>query len=81
MPEIRDYYTAVKDMDIPDLHARRNELVGSTTPGQYRDLPDETLAELLAIARELRKRAAISPKRTAGPRKPKADKQSLDSLI
>lgn len=80
MPEIRDYYAYVKTLDVPALDARRNELMASSPTGQYRDLPDEALAELLAISRERRKRAAVSPKRANG-RKPKADKESLDALI
>ena len=83
MPEIRDYYTHVKELDIPGLHQRKNELLAGRAPGEFRQLDDEALAELLAITRELRKRAAVSPKRSggSGSRKPKADKESLDALI
>lgn len=78
MPEIRDYYSHVRDLDIPALHSRRNELL-ATGNGAFTSLSDENLAELLAVTRELRKRAAISPRRSA--RKAKEDKDSLDSII
>lgn len=82
MPEIRDYYSHVKDMDIVDLHTRRNEIVSSVPSGQYRDLSDEALAELLAISREMRKRAAVGTKRNVGKKsKPPTDKESLEALI
>lgn len=83
MPEIRDYYVYVKDLDIAALHQRKNDLLAGKLPGEYRDLDDDALAELLAITRELRKRAAVSPKRANGGRKPKTpkDKESLDALI
>ena len=79
MPEIRDYYTFVKDLDIPALHMRRNELLAQGQ-GTFASLPDDALIELLAVTRELRKRAAISPKRNS-VRKTKEDKDSLDSII
>lgn len=81
MPEIRDYYLHVKDMDLASLHTRRNEIVSSVPAGQYRDLGDEALAELLAISREMRKRAAVGTKRTAKKSKAPADKESLEALI
>jgi hypothetical protein len=81
MPEIRDYYSHVKDMDITQLHQRRNELVSTAPSGQYRDLEDEALAELLAITREMRKRAAVGTKRTAKAPRVKVDKESLDALL
>lgn len=81
MPEIRDYYVHVKDMDISSLHSRRAELIATAPSGQYRDLDDEALAELLAIARQMRKLAAVGIRKTTGVRKPKADKESLDALI
>lgn len=80
MPEIRDYYTFVRDLDIPALHTRRNELLAKGN-GAFASLPDDALIELLAVTRELRKRAAISPKRTSVTRKPKEDKDSLESII
>jgi hypothetical protein len=78
MPEIRDYYIHVKDMDIAQLHTRALELKAGAT--QYRDMGDEALAELLAVTREMRKRAAIGTRR-GGTKKPKSDKESLEALI
>ena len=80
MPEVRDYYSYVRELDIGALHVRRNEL-RSQSGGVFSSLPDESLAELLAVTRELRKRAAIAPKRTAPARKLKEDKDSLDSIV
>jgi len=77
MPEIRDYYAHVKDLDVPALHNRRNELLAAGN-GAFASLPEESLAELLAVTRELRKRAAISPKRTS---KKREDKDDLASII
>ncbi|HEY0723360.1 MAG TPA: hypothetical protein VGD41_05135 [Pyrinomonadaceae bacterium] len=80
MPEIRDYYIHVRDLDIPALHNRRNELLASGQ-GSFASLPDESLAELLAVTRELRKRAAIAPKRTTAPKKSRESKDDLESII
>lgn len=89
MPEIRDYYTEVKDMDLPSLHTKRQEILDQapfvTTPdGQMRDfsaLGDDALAYLLAVTRQLRKHAAIGTKTKSGaPRKPKAP-VTLDDLL
>jgi hypothetical protein len=68
-------------MDITALHTRRNEIVSTVPSGQYRDLGDEQLAELLAISREMRKRAAVGTRKTGSAKKPKADKESLEALI
>lgn len=81
MPEIRDYYSHVKDMDLPALHGRRNEIMAGKSPGEFRTLDDESLAELLAITRELRKRAVVSPTRTARKKKTRTEEESLDALI
>ena len=44
MPEIRDYYAHVREMDVAALHNRRNEIVATAPSGQYRDLADEIRA-------------------------------------
>lgn len=84
MTEIRDYFPHLDALDVPALHARRDELL--TTPshfqdnaiGDYSKLLDEPLAELLAVSRALRKKAAIGTKRKSA----KASKEpaTLDSL-
>lgn len=86
MPEIRDYYTDVKDMDLPTLHEKRQALLDQAPTGpdgqrDYASLGDDTLAYLLAVTRQLRKHAAIGTKaRSGAPRKPKAE-VTLDDLL
>lgn len=85
MPEIRDYYTDVKDMDLPTLHEKRQSLLDQAPRGtdgvpDYGALGDDTLAYLLAVTRQLRKHAAIGTKTKSGPRKPKAE-VTLDDLL
>ena len=84
MTEIRDYFPRLDELDVVALHARRDELLTLPTNyqdsavGDYTKLLDEPLAELLAVSRALRKKAAIGPKRKSA----KAAKElaTLDSL-
>ena len=85
MTEVRDYFTELESLDVPALHARRDELLTSAqhyeqdaTVGDYTKLLDEPLAELLAISRALRKKAAIGTKRKTA--KPSKESAALDSL-
>lgn len=84
MTEIRDYFPSLDALDVPALHARRDELLTlqtnyaeGATVGDYTKLLDEPLAELLAVSRALRKKAAIGTKRKSTKTKEPA---SLDSL-
>jgi len=84
MTEIREYFPHLDALEVPALHARRDELL--TKPehyldnavGDYTKLLDEPLSELLAVSRALRKKAAIGTKRKSA----KAPKEpaNLDSL-
>lgn len=71
--EVRDIYAETDKLELHELHARKAAILDAVA-GQYRDLPDESLAELVAITRALRKKAA-APGRTSTPRRPKAAKQ------
>lgn len=85
MTEIRDYFPHLDALDVPALHARRDELLtlpahyeAGATVGDYTKLRDEPLAELLAVSRALRKKAAIGTKRKSA-KQPK-EGATLDSL-
>lgn len=74
MPDVMDDFSAkLEGKTLGELHSRRQELIGG---GPTASLSDETLQELLAIARILRKRssAPVAKKsaKTAAP--------SLDAL-
>ncbi len=86
MTEVKDYYPELDKLEIFQLHARRDALLTGAefyvdeipaSVGDYNKLKDEPLAELLAISRALRKKAAVGTKRKASKAKEPA---SLDSL-
>jgi hypothetical protein len=92
MPEIRDsdIYILVAAKDSLTLQTRYDELNVALVGTDYRALDadrlalyDEQLTERLAIARELRKRAAVGTRKSGSPKtpKPKADKGSLADLL
>jgi hypothetical protein len=80
MPEITAEYKHLDGLELPNLHARYNELKASLTllpdgtvnPNVPQD--DEILRELCAILAQLRKRSSGPPKRKApaGPSNRKA---------
>lgn len=78
--EVRDIYAETDKLELHQLHARKVEIL-ETVGGNHRDLSDDLLAELVAITRALRKKAA-TPGRSGTPRKPKTPKQpaSLEDL-
>lgn len=57
MPEVRDSFPDLENLDIGALHERRNNILASAN-GDFEKLPDEPLAELLQIGRVLRRKAA-----------------------
>lgn len=59
MPEVRDYFPHLDALDISGLHLRKAEIL-APVDGNHMKLPDDSLAELLAISRALRKKAAVS---------------------
>lgn len=63
MPDIRDVYAEVDDLDLPQLHARREALMPSDK--NFESLSDEALSELCAVNRALRRKTAAN----AGTRK------------
>ena len=72
MTEVRDLFPDIEAKDTPWLHTRMEELRSSAPSGNFRELSDEALSELLVITRALRKRAA-SPGRTSKPKGPKVE--------
>lgn len=79
MPDIRDVYTEVDAMELPQLHSRRDELITLAPEGDPSKLDDDALTELLAINRALRKKIAANTgrKRTTTPK----EKPSLEDLL
>ncbi len=87
MPEVREYFPDVEKMEVHQLHARREAIMADaknykdgTVDSSYQSLMDEPLAELFAITRGLRKKAAAPG--TGGGRKKSSPKEkpSLDSF-
>lgn len=83
MPEVREYFPEIEALDMSGLHLRKSAILGPYTPTDgtpidYKKLSDDTLAELLAISRAMRKKAAVSGTRTAKPKAPKGETSLLD---
>ena len=78
MTEVRDLFPQIEKLDTPALHTRMEELRSSAPGGNFRELSDEALSELLCITRALRKRAA-SPG-SSGPRAKRPAKTAASSL-
>lgn len=69
-PEIQDPYAALDALDVSTLHLKREQI-----RAEYPDfnLPDDKLAELIAITRLLRKKLVASggaPRKAKGPKGP-----------
>lgn len=78
MPDIMKDYEHLNSWDENKLLIRQMELKATAPNGNYGQLSDETLQELLAIGRVLRKRTtAPTAKSAAGKRAPAP---SLDAL-
>lgn len=80
MPEVREYFPEIDAMDVVALHARRQALL-DPVKGNYKDLADDVLAEVFAVTRALRKKAA-APGTGGGRKKASGPKQkpTLESL-
>lgn len=77
MTEVRDHFPDLDNLDVVQLHTRRDEILARAM-GNYDSLDDDSLAELLQVTRCLRRKAASSggaPK----TRKPKTT-ATLDDL-
>jgi hypothetical protein len=71
MSDVMEAYPHLNELTVPQIHARYQELKGD---GNGANLPDETLRELLALARILRKRsAAPSARKTSSKTVPTLD--------
>jgi hypothetical protein len=74
MTDVMDEFTHLNQMSQVQLFERRTQLVGSAPNGDYRQLSDEALQELVAIHRILR--------RSSGGKSPRAKDEipTLDML-
>ncbi len=77
MTEVRDIYPEIEKLELHELHAKKDSILARGA-GNYKDLDDDSLAELVAVTRALRKRAAAPG--TGGPRKPRASTKKVASL-
>lgn len=77
MPDIMKDYEHLNTWDENKLFLRQLELKGSAPNGNFSALSDETLQELLAIGRVLRKRTTAPTAKSSGKRAPAP---SLDAL-
>lgn len=77
MPNIMTDYEHLNAWDEPKLLGRQQDLKGSAPNGNFSQLSDEALQELLAIGRILRKRTTAPKAATASKR---AGPVSLESL-
>jgi hypothetical protein len=85
MPEIRDLYADLKELELPALHERRHAILAraerdGTGQPNYGTLSDEDLAQLLAITRQLRIKSAIGTRTRSAPKRERAS-ESLESLL
>lgn len=75
-----EYFPHLDTMEVGALHQRREEiLVKAGGVGNMANAPDNLLAELIAVNRQLRKKAAVSGggrKKSVSPR----PASSIDSL-
>ena len=58
MTNVMDAFGHLDTMTQPQLFERRSNLVSAAPSGDYRQLTDEALQELVAISRVLRRKAA-----------------------
>lgn len=68
MPNIMTDFEHLKAKSTDEIFMRRQSLLADRDPKDFKDLPDETLVELVAIARILKTRAA-PPRVTSGGKK------------
>jgi len=58
MTNVMDGFRHLDSMTPVDLLSRRSTLIGAAPNGDYRQLSDESLQELVAIARVLRRKSS-----------------------
>lgn len=73
MTDVMDAFDHLNQMSQIQLFERRSALVGSAPNGDYRQLSDEVLQELVAIHRILRKHSGAKPSGRARPETPTLD--------
>lgn len=78
MSDVMGIFPHLAAFDQTQLYQRRTEILGSAPGGDMKQLSDEALQELLAIARHLRKKAAPAAASKAAPKRAVAP--SLDAL-
>lgn len=78
MPELNKFYAHLNDMPEHELKNKKEVLLESAN-GDFRNLDDDAMSELLAITRVLTKKATTPTgrKRTA----PKEKKEDLDAVL
>jgi hypothetical protein len=60
--DVMDAYKHLESLTQVQLFERRNALIGSAPSGDYRQLSDESLQELIVIVRILRRHSGSSTK-------------------
>lgn len=82
MPDIRDVFAEVETLDLQQLHAKREEILTSAPEGDVQKLSDDSLSELCAINRALRRKVAANAgerkRAAAAPKAPRAKKAPTD---
>jgi len=78
MSNVMDDFLHLNDCTAVQLFERRSTLIGQAPDGNFKLLSDDSLRELVAIARILRKKVSPAATRTSTPRKPLVP--TLDSL-
>lgn len=76
---VMDQFQHLDNMTQAQLFERRTALIGTAPNGDYKDLPDEVLMELVAIHRVLRRRTAPATKPSVS-RKGRDIIPTLDSI-
>ena len=78
MSNVMDEFAHLNDCTPVQLFERRSTLIGEAPNGNFKLLSDNSLRELVAIARILRKKVSPAATRTTTSRKPLVP--TLDSL-
>lgn len=78
MTNVMDAYQFLEGMSQTQLFERRSALIGSAPNGDYKQLSDEVLQELVAIHRVLRRKS--SPVKPSTSRKGMNIIPTLDSI-
>lgn len=79
MPEISEHFSHLEDLEVHELQARREELKNSAPEGNFENLDEESLAELLQITRLLRKKAAVGKRKAKASAVKNAD--TIDDIL